>query len=145
MGEGSLSASPPGRGIMKLGVLFAVNAVIAAVFGCAFIVAPAQLVALYGVGLTPGTVGVSRLFGAALFGYGVLTWQARAAAPSDALRAIVLSLFIADGIGFFASLQGVLSGAVNAMGWSTVVLYGALCAAFGYFLFAKPGGAGGRV
>jgi hypothetical protein len=125
---------------MKLGILFTVNAVIAAVFGCAFIVAPVQLLLFYGVGVTPGTVVVSRLFGAALFGYGSLTWQVRVAAPSDALRAIVLSLFVADGIGFFASLQGVLSGAVNAMGWSTVVLYGALCAAFGYFLFAKPAG-----
>jgi hypothetical protein len=125
---------------MKLGVLFTVNAVIAAVFGCGFIVVPVQLLAVYGVGLTPGTVVVSRLFGAALFGYGVLSWQARAAAPSDALRAIVLSIFVADGIGFFASLLGALSGAVNAMGWSTVVIYGALGAAFGFFLFAKPAG-----
>src|SRR5713226_8674301 len=125
---------------MKLGILFTVNAVIAPVFGTAFIVAPVQLLALYGVSLTPGTVVLSRLFGASIFGYGLLSWQARAAAPSDALRAIVLSLFVVDGIGFFASLQGALTGAVNAMGWSTVVIYGALGVAFGSFLFAKPAG-----
>ena len=126
---------------MKLGALFTVNAVIAGLFGAALLVAPVQLLEMYGVTLNPGSVLVSRLFGAALFGYGSLSWLARAAGPSDALRAIVLSLCIADAIGFAAALQGVLGGAVNALGWSTVALYGGLAAGFGYFILQKADGA----
>jgi hypothetical protein len=70
----------------------------------------------------------------------LLTWQVRAAAPSDALRAIVLALCVADAIGFVAALHGQLGGAVNALGWSTVVIYGALAAGFA-FLLPKAGGA----
>jgi len=125
---------------MKLANLFTVNALIAALFGIAFLVAPAQILAAYEVTVTPGTAVVSRLFGAALFGYGVLTWRVRAAAPSDALRSIVLALCVGDGLGFIAALLGQLGGAVNALGWSTVVIYGALAAGFAFFL-PKAGGA----
>jgi hypothetical protein len=124
---------------MKLGLLFTLNAVIAAAFGIGFILAPAQVLEAYGVTLTPGTALVSRLFGAALVGYGILTWQVRAAASSDALRAIVLALFVGDLVGFGISLQGVLAGATNALGWSTVVIYALLAAGFGYFAFGKSG------
>ncbi len=122
---------------MKLGSLFTVNAVIAAAFGIAFIIVPAQLLEAYGVTLTPGTAVVSRLFGAALVGYGVLTWQVRASPWSDALRAVVLALLVGDVLGFGLAAQGVLAGATNALGWSTVVIYGLLAAGFGYFAFGK--------
>jgi hypothetical protein len=93
---------PLGGHVIKLANLFTVNALIAALFGIAFLVAPVQVLATYGVTVTPGTAVVSRLFGAALFGYGVLTWRVRAAAPSDALRSIVLALCVGDGLGFIA-------------------------------------------
>jgi hypothetical protein len=125
---------------MKLANLFTVNALIATLFGIAFLVAPVQVLATYGVIVTPGTAVVSRLFGAALIGYGFLTWWVRAAAPSDTLRSIVLALCVADGLGFIAALMGQLGGAVNGLGWSTVVIYGALAAGFA-FLLPKAGGA----
>ncbi len=122
---------------MKLGSLFTLNAVIAAAFAIAFIVVPAQLLEVYGVTLTPGTAVVSKLFGASLLGYAVLTWQVRAVGPSATLRAVVLALFVGDVLGFLLSMQGVLSGATNGLGWSTVAIYGLLAAGFGYFAFGK--------
>ena len=122
---------------MKLGLLFTLNAVIAAAFGLGFVVVPAQLLETYGVTLTPGTTVVARLFGAALVGYGILTWQTRAVPASDALRAIVVALFVGDVLGCLLALQGMLTGAINALGWSTVVIYGLLAAGFGYFAFGK--------
>ena len=126
---------------MKLGNLLAVNAVIATLFGIAFVVAPIGVLAMYGVTVTPGYAVVARLFGAALVGYGVLTWRVRGAAPSDALRAIVFSLFVAEVLGFIVALHGQLGGEVNALGWSTVVIYGLLAAGFAYFAFKKEGAA----
>jgi hypothetical protein len=122
---------------MKLGVLLTLNAVIAMAFGVAFVLIPAELVAGYGVTLTLGTAVVARLYGAALVGYGVMSWQVRAAAPSDALRAIVLAFFVAEALGFVLSLHAVLSGAVNALGWSTVAIYALFGTGFGMFAFGK--------
>jgi hypothetical protein len=122
---------------MKLGLLFTVDAVIAAAFGIGFVLVPAELLQQYGVAVNPGTALLGRLFGGTLLGLAVLCWQVRAEGPSDALRAIVLSLFILDLLGFVISLQGVLSGAVNALGWLTVVIYGVFAAGFGYFAFGK--------
>lgn len=126
---------------MKLASLFTANAVIATLFGIAFVVAPTEILALYAVTVTPGTAVVSRLFGAALIGFGLIAWQARGAAPSDALRAIVLAFFVSEAVGFVASLHGQLTGAINALGWSTVVIYGALAAGFAYFSFQTGGAA----
>jgi hypothetical protein len=114
-----------------------VNAAIAAIFGIGFVAVPAQVMEPYGITLTPGTALLSRLFGAALVGYALLSWNVRAAAASDALRAVVVSLFVVDMLGVIISLHGVLSGAENALGWSTVAIYGLLAAGFGYFTFAK--------
>ncbi|MFC1819902.1 hypothetical protein ACFLZG_02300, partial [Thermodesulfobacteriota bacterium] len=65
----------------------------------------------------------------------VLTWCARKAEESEGRRAIILALFISDAIGFIVALIGQLSGAVNALGWSTVIIYLLLALGFGYFQF----------
>jgi hypothetical protein len=122
---------------MKLANLFAVNAVIAGLFGLAFVFAPARLLAQYGLAVDAGFALVAQLFGAALIGYAILTWQARPAADSDARRAIVLALFISDAVAFVLSLMAQLKGLVTSLGWSTVAIYLLLAIGFAYFQFAK--------
>jgi hypothetical protein len=123
---------------MKLGNLFGINAVIAGLFGLAFVFAPARLLAQYGLAVDPGFGLIAQLFGAALIGYAILTWQARNAGESDARRAIVFALFVADGVAAVIALMGQLRGFVNSLGWSTVVIYLLLGIGFAYFYFAKP-------
>jgi len=123
---------------MKLGNLFAVNAVIAGLFGLAFVFAPAQLLAQYGLAVDSAFALVAQLFGAALIGYSILTWLCRKAADSDARRAIVLALFVSDGVAFILALMAQLKGLVNPLGWSTVAIYLLLAIGFAYFHFAKP-------
>lgn len=123
---------------MKLGNLFAVNAVIAGLFGLAFVFAPAQLLAQYGLAVDSAFALVAQLFGAALIGYAILTWLCRKAGDSDARRAIVLALFISDGVAFILALMAQLKGLVNPLGWSTVAIYLLLAIGFAYFHFAKP-------
>ena len=123
---------------MKLGNLFVVNAVIAGLFGLAFVFAPAQLLAQYGLVVDAGFGLVAQLFGAALVGYAILTWLVRKASDSDARRAIVLALFISDGVAFVLALMAQLKGLVNTLGWSTVAIYLLLALGFAYFHFAKP-------
>lgn len=123
---------------MKLSILFTINTIVAGVFGLAFVLVAATLMSLYGVTLSPGGLLVARLFGAALLGYAVLTWFAKNAKDSEARQAIVLALFIGYAMGFIVALLGQLSGAVNTLGWSTVVIYLLLALGFGYFQFLKP-------
>ena len=122
---------------MKISTLMVINAVISIVFGIAFAVLPAQVVSLYGATAEAPLKYTGQLFGAALITFAILTWSARNAADSEARRAIVLALFIGHGIGFIVSLIGQISGVVNTLGWSTVVIYLFLSLGFGYFQFAK--------
>ena len=123
---------------MKLKTLMTINAIVAIVFGVTFVIVPAQVYSLYDITPDAQLKYVGQLFGAALIGFALLTWMARNATDSDARRAIVLALFIADGIGFVVALIGQLSNVVNALGWSTVAIYLLLALGFGYFQFFKP-------
>lgn len=126
---------------MKLSALLVINAILAAAFGIGFIIAPVQLLARYGVAIDGGAVTVARLLGAAFIGFAAVTWHAREAPESPALRAIIFGMFLADVLGFGIALHSRLMGLGNALGWSTVAIYAVLAAGFGYFAFKKPEGA----
>jgi hypothetical protein len=123
---------------MKLKVLFIVTAIVAIVFGVVFVIIPTQLYALYGIESGAGLNYMGQLFGAALIAIGLISWQSRNAADSDARSAIILAFFIGDGIGFVVSLIGQLNGVVGSLGWLTVIIYLLLTIGFGYFQFSKP-------
>ena len=123
---------------MKFRTLMVLKALVCLVFGVLFLVVPAQAMSLFGVTLDAGGVFAIRLYGAALVGNLLLCWFARGAGPSEALRAIVLALFVYDAIGFVVALVGVLTGVMNAMGLVAVLIYLLLALGFGYFQFMKP-------
>ncbi len=123
---------------MRLSTLFTINAILATLYGLALVLAPATFFDLYGVTADDPLQVTGQFFGGALLAFGVLTWQARGEPDSNARRAIVLSLFVGDAVGFFAGLFGQLRGVVNALGWTTVALYLLLGVAWGYFYFVKP-------
>ena len=112
--------------------------VVSLVFGVVLLSAPGELLGILGTTLGPGGAFTAREYAAALLGNATLTWFARAAAPSDARRAIILALFVYDAIGFAASLFTVLSGVLNSLGWSIVVIYLFFTLAFGNLLRVSP-------
>ncbi|GMR11041.1 MAG: hypothetical protein BMS9Abin28_1865 [Anaerolineae bacterium] len=123
---------------MKLKTLMIINAVVAAVFGVAFVLVPGQVISLYGVDASAALKYEGQLLGAAFIGFAVLTLSARNANDSAARRAIVLALFTGNAVGFAVALVGQLNDVVGALGWSTVAIYLLLALGFGYFQFAKP-------
>lgn len=116
----------------------AINAVVTAVFGTAFLFVPGQIVSMYGLQGTPALNYLGQLSGSSLISVAVLAWRARGAVESDARRAIVLSLFILYGIGFILSLIAVLRDVIGTLGWSSVALNLLFTLGFGYFHFRKP-------
>ena len=123
---------------MTLRNMFTFNAVLATFFGAAFVLAPAQIMALYGAPLPAHGLAVAQLLGAALVGVGVLTWRARLLAEADGRRAIVPGLLVANGISAAVLLLAQLQGPGNVFGWLTLALYLLLAAAYGYSQLKRP-------
>ena len=122
---------------MKLRTLFTINAVLAIAFGLGFVFMPVTLISFYGAELTEVGVVIGQLLGAAFLGIGILRWLVRNSGESEVLRAIVLTAFIEDTIGFIFALRAQLAGVMNALGWSIVAIYAFLAIGYGYFQFQK--------
>ena len=123
---------------MKLKGMFIITAIIACVFGVLFVIIPGEVYSWYGIGSGIAMNYMGRLFGAALIAIALVCWLSRNAADSDARKAIVFSIFIADAIGFIVALIGQLNNVVNSLGWLTVAIYFLISLGFGYFYFSKP-------
>lgn len=111
--------------------------IVAFVFALGFILMPAQLTSFYNVTLNEGGVFIGQLFGAALLGFAVLNWFGRHFSDDQARQGLINANLAGDAVGFIFALMGQLGGVpgVNALGWSTVVLYLILAAGFGYLRF----------
>jgi hypothetical protein len=101
------------------------------------VLAPGQVLANYGIELSPALALVGRLFGGALLTLGVILWLARDFRDEAAVRAVLIAAPVRDVVNLIVATMGTLSGVSNALGWSTVIiyLYGALGSC--YFLMAQ--------
>jgi hypothetical protein len=126
---------------VKLNNLLVVAAVIAAVFGVAFVLASGPLLAVYGITLDKAGTLVAQLFGALLIGFAVLNWFARNVTDPDARQAVVFGNLAGDAVGFVVILIGQVAGIANAVGWSSVAIYLLLALGFAYVQFVQPRGA----
>jgi len=123
---------------MNLRHLFTLNLIIAIFFGISCALFPVWVLQLYG--LVPNEAGIwtTRLVGGSILGFATLMWFGRTAATQEGRRAIAIALLVQDLVGLLASIEIQLSGAVNAFGWSSILLYGFLSIGYAYFIFANP-------
>jgi ABC-type transport system involved in multi-copper enzyme maturation permease subunit len=114
-----------------------VASIVAFVFGLGFIFMPVQLTSFYAVTLNEGGAFIGQLFGAALLGFGVLNWFGRHFSDEQAQQGLANANIAGDGVGFIFALLAQLNGnaGVNALGWSTVLIYLLLALGFAYFRF----------
>ena len=117
---------------MKFKSLMIIKAVVCLGFGPLLLFLPAQLLHLLGTTYGPGAALTAREYGAALIGNLMLTWFARNAERSIARKAIILHLFIYDGIALIFTLMIQLSGGLNILGWGIVFVYLFFTIGFGY-------------
>lgn len=111
--------------------------IVAFVFALGFVFMPGQLMSLYNVDLNAGGIMVGQLFGAALFGFGMLNWGSRGVTEETTKRTILNANLASDTIGFIFMLSGQLGGVpgINILGWSSVLVYLVLAAGFAYLRF----------
>ena len=129
---------------MKLSAFLTIAALLALVFGLSFLFVPGATLAPYGVTADPAGIYMARYFGAALIQVGLVIFLARNVEDRAAQRAIVLGSCIGVLAGLGVAVSAQLSGAVNALGWSTVAIYLFLLLGYGYFAFVqvRPGAPG---
>lgn len=123
---------------MRLRTLLLVAGLLALIFGAGFLFIPQTLLPLYGLQSDPDTMIMSRFFGVALVNLGAALYLIRDVQEAPAQRALVVAGVIGSVAGLAVALAGQLGGVVNSMGWSTVVIYGALLLGYSSFLRSRP-------
>jgi hypothetical protein len=120
---------------MKLETLLTIAAVIAIAFGLAFVVAPALVLAQYGIAVTPAVILMARFFGATLLNVGFILFLVRRVTEPRTRLGIVRGSLMGAVFGLIVAIHGQRTGVVNSLGWSTVAIYGLLTLGYAYFAF----------
>ncbi len=123
---------------MRPNTVFLAGGILGLVFGLSFLLLPATVLPLYGVPVEPATVLMSRFFGVAVFHLGLVLYLLRDVRESASQRALATAGMAGSAAGLAVGLMGVLGGLVNALGWSTVAIYGALLLGYLVCMRARP-------
>jgi hypothetical protein len=123
---------------MKFRTFMGIYALVSAVFGLGFVLAPGLLLSIYGVETDLPFRYIGQLFGAALISLAVLAWSIRNIVQSEVRKAGVFALLVGEGIGFIVAIIRQLNGALNVLGWSVVTVYLLLAVGLAYFYFTEP-------
>jgi hypothetical protein len=123
---------------MKLSTLLVITAVVALVFGILFVLVPTTVLSIYGVTQGQAEALMSQYFGTSLIFAGLVAWLMRKVTDASAQQAVVIGFLITDVLGVIISLIGTLSGTMNSVGWTVVVLYLLLTIGYASILLKKP-------
>lgn len=124
--------------MVKLVHVMIIQSIVFAIAGVATLLAPQQLMSLYGVSLSLGGIGLARLYGATLVMAAIIYWLAREVKAPDAKRALVVGGFVGNVLAILVGSLNVLSGVYNTVAWVSVVIWLLMAIDFGYILFIEP-------
>jgi hypothetical protein len=111
---------------MNAKLYLTIAAIIAILYGIAFVLIPAEMLQPYGVLPEPHVILTIRLLGSAFLGFGLILWFARDFQDWSAVRGVLIAIVVGDVIGGLVIAWGTIQGTVNALGWSNVILYALL-------------------
>jgi hypothetical protein len=131
---------------MKLGTFLTIASAVAILFGLSFAVVPTQMLVVYGIASHPGSTILARFFGATLFSLGLVVFSLRNVLDPVRHMGFVRASLVGTFLGLLVAIHGQRTGAVNALGWSSVAIYALLSLGYAYFAFGNgptTAGAGG--
>ncbi len=117
-----------------LRLVFVIDAFVASAYGIAMLVAPSFMLQLYGI---EGGTFLTGVLGAFVLGQGPMQWWARDQTASPAGLAIARGHGIIDVVCTVACVAAIFTGAMNAVGWTVVVLFVAFGSVRVYSSFLK--------
>jgi uncharacterized membrane protein YfcA len=113
-----------------------IAAVVAILYGIAFVLIPGVLADMYG--LKPGQPNAilnAQFFGSALLTIGVISWFARDFKEWAAVRGVLIGAVVGDVVGGVINIWASTHGLFNSFGWSSVIVYALLLLGALYCLF----------
>lgn len=113
-----------------------IAAVIAILYGIAFVLIPSELAPLFGGSSDPHAILNLRFFGSALLAWGAIVWFARDFKDWTAIRGILIGSVIGDIVGAIINVRATLQGLLNPLAWTSTLVYGALLIGALYFLWS---------
>lgn len=134
---------------MKLNPVITLNAVLALAFGITFTLYAPVMMAFFGVAEIPEdnvllywhVASFARLFGAALFGFGLLLWSLRSLLlHNEALhgrRGVLFSLLFTNGMAAIVAVTQQFSIWLRPAGWALVGVCGLFTLAYAAFLVSN--------
>jgi hypothetical protein len=125
---------------MKLKTLMSIKSVICWIFGLGMVILPVNMMAVFGLLLTPAGELSTRLFGAAFIALALWLGLGRDTQEELSRRAVCVAISVSDLIGAVVMTYALLVGVGNVLGWFIVALYLLLAIGFGYVLLAQPEG-----
>jgi hypothetical protein len=122
---------------MKLSTFFILRSIVALGYALTLLVIPGTMLSLYGITPGPGVNLMTRFLGVELVAVGMICLNARYFSDISIVRAILSSMLIAEAIGVVVAVYGTLSGVINPLGWTIVLIYGLFSMGYIYYLFIK--------
>jgi fatty-acid desaturase len=122
---------------MRFKTLMTIKAIVSLILGVLILLVPDFIYSLFGAALAAGGVFAAREYGSSLIGNMILAWVARSAQKSNARLAIILALFIYDGLGALVTLIAIMIGALNVWAWFVFLIYLFFTLGFGYYLLQE--------
>ena len=125
---------------MSYKVLFALNALVAFVFGFGFLFKPDIALPLLGVTEQyAATMWMSRFFGSAMFALGLVLWFAKDA-DETVQKGMGWGMLISAAIGLVLTLMASLSAnaVLRQNAWIPIVIYVLFALGYAFVLFMKP-------
>lgn len=119
---------------MKLRHLMTVSALLACPYGIVMIFAPTFVLTSAGLDVTGDGLLLARMYGAEVFGVGLISFVARTAADSPARRAILIGFIVLDVLSMSMAVFGQLNGHGNPTGWLEAVTFFLFAAGYTFFL-----------
>lgn len=123
---------------MNFKVICLIGIITALPFGAAFVLAPEAASAMYGIsGWNPGTTGIGRLFGTELLYVAAALYAVCDVADPKIQRRFAIGFGLASALAVVLLVQSILAGATNAVGWSSVAIYGFFAVAWASVVFRQ--------
>jgi hypothetical protein len=122
---------------MRFSSLLLFAGLLALVFGVGFFVWPAQLLSVYDASTGPVGYLMARFFGAALIQVGMVFFLIRDVQEPALVRAIARGGMVGSLAGLIVAVSAQRQDLVNAVGWSTILIYGLLSIVFVWFGYGQ--------
>lgn len=125
---------------MSYRILFVLNAIVAFLFGVAFLIVPERVLGLFGTTEQyASTLLLARFFGTAMLALGLVLWFAKDAQEA-VQRGIGIALIVGALAGLIVVLIGTLSSSavIRSNGWIAMLIYLLTGVGSAYLVFLRP-------